>query len=189
MLAILALLILVLVDYPWLMQRVKTVPPFYLLPVIAGTGICAIMSLPVIDFVPMRWQKWRAVRPLVQIGRASRKVLLHASLLSIGLPLSAAGIVTFCASVYFLARSLDVAVTWLDCMLLVPPVILAAMLPITVGGWGVREITMVVLFGAIGIASDAALALSILVGLVAVLVSLGGGVLWLRSPPFGHNEQ
>ncbi len=84
-------------------------------------------------------------------------------------------------AVYILALALDIRVTWLDCLALVPPVMLITTLPISIGGWGVREVAMTVAFGLIGIAQNDAGALSILVGLAGLAVSLPGGVLWLQG--------
>ncbi len=42
-------------------------------------------------------------------------------------------------------------------MILIPPVLLLMMLPISVGGWGVRELSMVGFLGYAGVSSEAAL--------------------------------
>ena len=54
-----------------------------------------------------------------------------------------------------------------------------AMLPISFGGWGVREIAFVYLLGAAGVSAEAALSLSIAFGLLRVLVGAIGGLTWL----------
>ena len=78
-----------------------------------------------------------------------------------------------------LYASLGIKVTLLDCMVLMQPVALLANLPISVGGWGVRETAVVLLFGLIGVPSSAALVLSLQLGLLALLVVFPGGILWL----------
>jgi len=59
------------------------------------------------------------------------------------------------------------------------PVALVANLPISVGGWGVRETAMIALFGLIGVPASATLVLSIQLGLLSLIVALPGGLLWL----------
>ena len=80
---------------------------------------------------------------------------------------------------YIIARSLAIDIGPLDCLMLMQPVALITALPISIGGWGVREVTMVMLLGLIGVSSEAALALSVQIGLINLIVSLPGGLLWI----------
>jgi hypothetical protein len=68
-----------------------------------------------------------------------------------------------------------------DCILLVPPVILVTVVPISIAGWGVREGAMVVAFGFIGVPANAAFAVSVLFGLTLAAASLPGSLLWWMS--------
>jgi hypothetical protein len=56
---------------------------------------------------------------------------------------------------------------------------LAAALPISIGGWGLREASFVSLLGVLGVDREAALLLSVEFGLLSMLVSLPGGLIWL----------
>jgi hypothetical protein len=125
--------------------------------------------------------RWRFTRLLGALAADFRR-LLEA-------PAATAGLVSqslvvhllTVAAVYGLARALDIAVPFADCLVITPPVILATMLPVSVAGWGVRESAMVVGFGLVGIAAADALALSVCFGLAQIMVGLPGGVLWLRG--------
>lgn len=65
---------------------------------------------------------------------------------------------------------------------LVGGALLLAVLPVSLGGWGLREAGMVALFGAVGEAAEPALALSLLWGLLPLAVSLPvGALLWLAG--------
>ena len=85
------------------------------------------------------------------------------------------------------AEALGMAIVPVDCLLLVPPIILFTMVPISLAGWGVREGAMVVGFGLVGVPAADALALSVTFGLVNAVTGLPGGLLWLigerRLPP------
>lgn len=59
----------------------------------------------------------------------------------------------------------------------------AAALPISVNGWGVREVSAVFAFGLLGIPAADALAVSVLVGLASTVVVLGAAPLALRTGP------
>lgn len=75
------------------------------------------------------------------------------------------------------------------CLALTPPVLLLATLPISFGGWGPREGGLIWLFGLYGVPADAALAVSVALGLLVMAAGLPGGALWLsrstRTPPKG----
>ncbi len=81
--------------------------------------------------------------------------------------------------ILMLARGLGIEAGLGDFMVLVPPIILATMLPMSFAGWGVREGASVALLASIGVAPPAALALSVAYGLVLLLSSLPGGIIWL----------
>jgi hypothetical protein len=59
----------------------------------------------------------------------------------------------------------------------------AASLPISVNGWGVREVAAIYAFGALGVSSHDAVAASVLVGLCATLVVLATAPLLARRAP------
>jgi hypothetical protein len=55
------------------------------------------------------------------------------------------------------------------------------MLPISVGGWGVREGAMVVALHGLGIPAEEALLPSVLFGLCAVIATLPGAIFWVST--------
>ena len=81
--------------------------------------------------------------------------------------------------IWVLALGLDVDVTLIDCMALFPPVLLLTAIPISIAGWGVREFGMVAAFGLVGVPVHGAIAISFLFGLLAILVTIPGGLMWL----------
>jgi uncharacterized protein (TIRG00374 family) len=52
-------------------------------------------------------------------------------------------------------------------------------IPLSIGGWGVRETAMMSLFYFINVDAEVALVFSILYGLTMVCVGIPGGILWL----------
>jgi glycosyltransferase 2 family protein len=83
--------------------------------------------------------------------------------------------------VWLLARTIGVDVALYQCLLLVPAVILLAMLPVSVAGWGVREGAMVVAMGAIGVSRSDALATSVLFGFATAASGIPGLFVWLTT--------
>jgi hypothetical protein len=91
--------------------------------------------------------------------------------------------------VYVLAMGLSLPVTFVHCLLIVPTSNLVQAIPISIAGWGLREGFFVFAFGQIGIPSSDALALSVLYGLISLLASLPGAVVWMtfRRQPVTMN--
>jgi hypothetical protein len=67
---------------------------------------------------------------------------------------------------------------------------LISMIPISIGGWGIRESAMMVAFGYAGIESSQALTVSVLLGVGTLAVGMVGGVIWLaeRNPARAGRE-
>ena len=65
--------------------------------------------------------------------------------------------------------------------LLIPPVMLVTMLPISIAGWGVREATMALAFGYAGLATNEGVNVSLLYGAVTFVVGAIGGLVWILS--------
>jgi len=66
-----------------------------------------------------------------------------------------------------------------DFFLVVPPLAFALTLPVTLGGLGLREGLALPLFAPLGVGGEAAVAIEVLAYLLMLLVSLGGGLLFL----------
>jgi glycosyltransferase 2 family protein len=146
---------------------------------IAGYGGCLVAL--VLDRLPARLARFRIVRGFRQFARDLRAILLRPR--PAALAILCGGLCQVCDSlaVFTLAQGLGLAVGFADCLVIVPLANLVQAVPISIGGWGVREGFFVAAFGMTGLAAPDALAVSILLGLVNLVVSLPGGVLWLRQ--------
>ena len=65
--------------------------------------------------------------------------------------------------------------------LLIPPVMLITMLPISIAGWGVREATMGLAFGYAGLVTNEGVNVSLLYGAVFFVAGAVGGLVWILS--------
>jgi len=80
--------------------------------------------------------------------------------------------------VFCLAIALGIWLSPLDTFVLVPSALLIAMVPISLAGWGVREVVFIQAFSLAGVVPSQALALSLLYGLVGLITGLLGGGVW-----------
>jgi glycosyltransferase 2 family protein len=182
-----ALLILVAMGLPALFARVAD--PAIRLGVVGllMAGCCGLAFLMLLDHIPLRLIPARLgrLKPLQSAFAFSaelRSVLLAPRAAVPVILLSLLNQLGYVAAVWLLARGLSIPVGPTECLIVVPFAILAAMLPVSIAGWGMREGAFVAGFGFLGIASGQALSLSLLLGLLTILVSLPGGAIWLLLP-------
>ena len=84
-------------------------------------------------------------------------------------------------SAYVGALALGIQVPVVTFAVLVLIVILVALLPISIGGIGVREAAFVFLLGFAGVSEEAAFGLSVLIYVLGLVTILPGALLWARS--------
>lgn len=82
-------------------------------------------------------------------------------------------------AVFILTLPMDPGLSFYQCVLLMPPVMLATAVPIAFNGWGVRELAMIYVLGFANISSEAALALSIQFGTIGLLLWSIGLIFWI----------
>jgi uncharacterized membrane protein YbhN (UPF0104 family) len=111
----------------------------------------------------LRAQLWRALRALYRRPHG-QAALLYSLLIN----------AVMCLLFYILARALGAALAWSDCLFVVPLLSIMAALPISYGGWGVREVSGVALLSSLGVPPALGLALTLLYGVTLMLSSLPG---------------
>ncbi len=182
--AVVALVALVAATQPFFLPRVGEDTAGWIGSAVAlsvAATVAGMVVLLVLDQLPASLRGWRLVRGLARLGADARKVFLAPRAAGKALGWGVAGHVNLSLGVYVLALGLELEVTWVDCIALFPPVLLVTTLPISIAGWGVREGAMVAAFSLVGVPVEGALVLSILFGLLIVLISLPGGVVWMLS--------
>ncbi len=85
---------------------------------------------------------------------------------------------------FFLGQGIGLTFSVQIYLVMVPPVILLTLLPISLAGWGVREGAMVAFFLLIGAEKSQVLTFSLLYGLVVLVASLPGVIVAIR--PSNH---
>jgi uncharacterized membrane protein YbhN (UPF0104 family) len=176
-----SLLLLVLAQSPWLFGRLQPGAAVATLALLCLIGLVAIAFMTVADRFPDGGRRWLPLAWAGALAGDLRRVLWHRATLVPSAVLSVLAIAAYCSVVYFAAWSLGIELTALACALLVPTAMMAMLVPITVGGWGVREGAMVFALQGAGIVPEQALAVSILVGIIFMGTSLVGGLAWLFS--------
>ncbi|MCD6578882.1 flippase-like domain-containing protein [bacterium] len=82
-------------------------------------------------------------------------------------------------AVYFVSISLGINIHLLDYFIIMPIIFIVSMIPISIGGFGVREGVFVYILGRYGVSSEKALSLSLLFIIIFIVISIIGGVSYL----------
>ena len=148
-------------------------------PVLAAALLAGSALLAILERLPAAWSGWKAVRTVVEFGADARRVFLRpaCSLTVLGGSLLCQLLTTL--SFVAFAAGLGLPVAPFPFLALVPVVMLASALPVSIAGWGMRETVVVFGFGLVGIAREPALIMALSFGLGNLLVGLPGGWLWM----------
>lgn len=154
--------------------------------IVIGGAVGLALFLVLGDHLAALLRRWRFSRPFGNLAADFRRLFTHTRAM---VPLAALSIAVHLLTVStmtFLAWGIDLHLSFIDCLVVIPTIILVTTIPISIAGWGLREGAMVVGLGFLGIARDDAVALSVLFGLAQILISLPGGIVWLIDRPQGE---
>lgn len=87
-------------------------------------------------------------------------------------------ILTF-TGVYMISRAFGVDLALWSFMIIMPPIILLTIIPISLAGWGVREAGMVGMLKYAGISQETALSISLIFGFTYIIQGLAGFYFWI----------
>lgn len=144
-------------------------------------GVAGVAAFLFVSRLPQSWRRWGIVRLAADTSAAAlslaRSPLDVTYLLAVSLALQSLNVI----GVFLIARGLGVDAGLLDLMVLIPPVVLLTLLPVSFAGWGVRESAMVVVLGLLGVGANQSVAVSVCFGLCMTAVGLPGGVIWFLA--------
>jgi uncharacterized protein (TIRG00374 family) len=94
----------------------------------------------------------------------------------------------FVACFLVLSYDLKIDLRVKDAVALIPLVMLASLVPISLAGWGVREVAAAVLLPMAGVPASDAVALSLVFGIAYLATSCLGGAVWLIIHVVGRRD-
>jgi glycosyltransferase 2 family protein len=146
-----------------------------------GAALCGLFALFLMDYLPRRLLHFRLIAEFAALSRQGRRLFARPARSGAVLSLGAATVGLTILAFMLVANSLGVDLAFVSWVMIVPPVTLIQLVPVSLAGWGVRELGFVVVLAGFGIPAEAALATSLLVGLSGIVVGLPGGLLWLTG--------
>jgi uncharacterized membrane protein YbhN (UPF0104 family) len=152
-------------------KRLPTPEAALLAPLFLGGATAGMLLLLYADRLVAQLASWKLFRALSELSADARRLLssraaakLTALCLLTHLNLA---VVTF-----FLGRALAIHLNLLDYIFFTSIITLIISLPLSIGGWGIREGSAVALLGSAGVPAHSALAFSILYGLSVAAISV-----------------
>jgi hypothetical protein len=143
--------------------------------IVAGTAIALWLMPALTRLLATRWKRLHVLHELPAIFRFT--ALSRAGV--IGLALSSLVITLTVNAVILFAHGFGVALAPSVAYLVVPVAVLSASLPISIGGWGVREASLAYGLTLFGMTSENAALLALGLGVGLLLASLPGGIVML----------
>ena len=142
-------------------------------------GILGLLAAP--KLVPLL-ARWRYSRWIAVLARDAHRVLLGPKspvIITIGCLIHVLTIVV----VWLLGRAQGLSLPIADAAVLFTVMVGVTIVPISISGWGLREVAVMSLLGNLGVAPEKALLFSVCFGLVFAVGSLPGAVVWLLYSP------
>lgn len=178
MVTLLGLLVMVFFSLPYVCEQAG-VDIWLVMPALIGLPVAGIVFLLHLHRLPQSLLQTRLGRMVQHLADSVRQIMLHPMTFMLATLLAMLGHFSFCLAAYVLAQSLNIHLTLVEALIYIPTVMLVAVLPISIGGWGVREAGMVGMLALSGIPANSALVLSVQLALIILLVGAPGGLLWL----------
>jgi len=178
-LAMFSLVLMIGAGLSWLLDLLPTKPARLVVMFIMVAAVLGAAGLIYLARFAASLKKWRATRFLVLVSQGARAVLASYRAFAQVVLLTIAGYAAFSYAVYVLAQGMNIPLSLGNALLFVPLVTLISVLPVSIAGWGLREGSMVVALGLIGVPAAQAFSLSVLSGLAVAASGIPGGLLWL----------
>ncbi len=179
---LIALAIIVVASLPWSYSLIADSRGRLALVLTDVAAISAGLGFLLLGRLPWQWLKtWWLTHHVYACSVIANRVLFDRrsgpkiAVLSLSVHVLAV-IIAWCA-----ARAIGAPVEFSQVFLLIPPIMLITMLPISIAGWGVREATMMVAFGYAGLAQTDGTVVSLLFGAASFIVGAIGGLIGILS--------
>ena len=179
---LIALAIVIVASLPWSSHLIADAYGRSALTLLDLAALAGGGGFLIIGILPWPWlKKWWATHHIHACSVIANRVIFSARnepaivILSFLIHILAV-VIAWCVE-----QSIAAPVGFEQTFLLIPPVMLITMLPISIAGWGVREATMGLAFGYAGLVTNEGVNISLLLGAVYFIAGAIGGLVWIFS--------
>lgn len=153
---------------------------FLTINIVISLGLLGFVSLALLRY----WHlltRWRITRFFYKISQHLARVLSSPGQTSKQLLLSVGVHFLSMMAIFLIGRSVELDFSLTTYLVLVPPAILLTLVPLSLAGWGIREGALIGLFTLLGADKVTVLSMSILYGIVLIVASLPGLLVYLKG--------
>lgn len=179
---LIALALIIVASLPWSFGMITDSHGRIALVFIDLAALAAGLGFLLLGRLPWLWLKrWWPTRHVHACSVIANQVIFgrHTALKIAALSLSIHVLTVVIA--WGTVRAIAAPADFEQLFMLIPPIMLITMLPISIAGWGVREASMMVAFGYAGLMPSDGTVVSILFGAVSFIVGTLGGLVWIFS--------
>lgn len=172
-----ALVVLVLLLVPsigYLLPNVTSPTVVTGLWIILLSGLFGILLFFLLDHLPRRLRDIGPVAAIVATSAQARRLARNARESAVVSMQALVGHLLTAIYLYVMVRGIRIDLSFLQCLALMPPIVLISMLPFSIAGWGIREGTMITAMAIFGIAPELAFSVSVLYGIFGLLHGMIG---------------
>jgi uncharacterized membrane protein YbhN (UPF0104 family) len=126
-------------------------------------------------------QRWSLTRHLAASAAITLAILRSPGALAVIFGLSLVIHLLTALAAWCAARAIDANLPLLYAVYLVLPVVLIAVIPVSIAGWGVREGAMIAAFTYAGLSQSDGLLVSLLYGAGNLVLGVAGGLVWIAT--------
>jgi len=168
----------------YLMARIEEPGPVWVVALVSLGGLVLIALAPSLVST-LTWPPFDRIRQALEtLAREVNLLARDRPRLARLVGASILGQLALATAVFCLARDLEVPLDLLGAVAVVPGVMVASSIPISIAGWGVREAAMIVGLGLLGVGQSDAAIISIGFALLVLIFGLLGGLVWVvRGSP------
>lgn len=179
---LIALAIVIVASLPWSWRLITDPQGRSALLFVDLAALAGGLGFLVFGSLPWAWLKrWWATHHIHACAVIANRVIFNAKRGPVVAILSLLVHVLAIVIAWCIVQAIAAPVSFGDIFLLVPPVMLITLMPISIAGWGVREAAMGLAFGFAGLASNEGVNVSLLFGAVSFVVGAFGGLVWIFS--------
>jgi uncharacterized membrane protein YbhN (UPF0104 family) len=170
-------------DLPWLARLTKVDGLAFLALSLLTAGAVGLGLLLLCSRIPERFKVHRVIRGVSYLAIDARAFLVNPGYLGAVTLLSYLSYVNIILSVYLFSLAFGSTPAFAEFCVVIPPVLVASTVPISIGGWGTREVAMISALATVGIDPHSSLAVSVSLGVASILVALPAVRFYLLDRP------
>ncbi|MEY9156447.1 lysylphosphatidylglycerol synthase transmembrane domain-containing protein [Bradyrhizobium japonicum] len=177
-----ALAIVVVASLPWSYELITDPHGRSALLLVDFAALAGGVGFLIFGALKWSWLKtWWATHHIHACAVIANRVIFNANRGPIVAILSLLVHVLAVVIAWCVVKSIAAPVSFGQTFLLIPPIMLITLMPISIAGWGVREATMGLAFGFAGLSANEGVNVSLLFGAVLFIVGAIGGLVWILS--------